>query len=276
MRNKFFILVFILSIPFACSENPVTGRRQFSLLPESQLQQLSRQQYSQFLSSNRVLSVSSSRDAEMVKRVGSRIASAITSYYQEKGLSKSLEGFQWEFQLVQSPDINAWCMPGGKVVVYTGLLPVAANEAGLAVVMGHEIAHAIALHGNERMSQGLLQQMGGIALQVALLDKPAETRNLFMAAYGVGTTVGAMLPFSRKHELEADRFGLLFSAMAGYNPSEAVPFWQRMAKATGGANKPPEFLSTHPSDETRISKMKHYTEEANSYYVKSTNSRTDN
>ncbi len=276
MRNKFFILLFILSIPFACSENPITGRRQFSLLPESQLQQLSRQQYSQFLSSNRVLPASSNRDAEMVKRVGSRIASAITTYYSEKGLSKSLEGFQWEFQLVQSPDINAWCMPGGKVVVYTGLLPVASNEAGLAVVMGHEIAHAIALHGNERMSQGLLQQMGGIALQVALLDKPAETRNLFMAAYGVGTTVGAMLPFSRKQELEADRFGLLFSAMAGYNPSEAVPFWQRMARATGGANKPPEFLSTHPADDTRISKMKHYTEEANSYYRKVVNSGADN
>jgi len=276
MRSKIFLLFLILTLPFACSENPVTGRRQFSLLPESQLQQLSRQQYSQFLSSNRVLPASSSRDAEMVKRVGSRIASAITTYYSEKGLSKSLEGFQWEFQLVQSPDINAWCMPGGKVVVYTGLLPVAANEAGLAVVMGHEIAHAIALHGNERMSQGLLQQMGGIALQVALLDKPAETRNLFMAAYGVGTTVGAMLPFSRKQELEADRFGLLFSAMAGYNPSEAVPFWQRMARATGGANKPPEFLSTHPSDDTRISKMKHYTEEANAYYKKAVSNREEN
>lgn len=276
MRNKIILLLFILSVPFACSENPVTGRRQFSLLPESQLQQLSRQQYSQFLSSNRVLAASSNRDAEMVKRVGSRIASAITTYYSEKGLSKSLEGFQWEFQLVQSPDINAWCMPGGKVVVYTGLLPVAANEAGLAVVMGHEIAHAIALHGNERMSQGLLQQMGGIALQVALSDKPAETRNLFMTAYGVGTTVGAMLPFSRKQELEADRFGLLFSAMAGYNPAEAVPFWQRMARATGGANKPPEFLSTHPSDDTRISKMKHYTEEANTYYKKAVNNREEN
>ncbi len=276
MRNTLCSILLFLFFPFACSKNPVTGRKQFSLLPESQLQQLSRQQYTQFLSANRVLPASSSKDAEMVKRVGSRIASAITTYYAQKGLSKSLEGFQWEFQLVQSRDINAWCMPGGKVVVYTGLLPVAANEAGLAVVMGHEIAHAIALHGNERMSQGLLQQMGGIALQVAMLDKPAETRNLFLAAYGVGTTVGAMLPFSRKQELEADRFGLLFSAMAGYNPSEAVPFWQRMARATGGANKPPEFLSTHPSDETRISKMKHYTEEANDYYEKVISSRADN
>lgn len=156
-------------------------------------------------------------------------------------------------------------MPGGKVVVYTGLLPVTQNEAALAVVMGHEIAHAIALHGNERMSQGLVQQLGGVALQVAVANKPAETQNLFMTAYGIGSTVGGTLPFSRKQELEADQFGLRFAAMAGYNPQEAIPFWQRMAKA-GGGQKPPEILSTHPSDETRINKMQQYVKEAMPYY----------
>lgn len=155
-------------------------------------------------------------------------------------------------------------MPGGKVAVYAGLLPVAENEAGLAVVMGHEIAHAIALHGNERMSQGLVQQLGSIGLQVALADKPAETQNIFMQAYGIGTNLGAMLPFSRKQELEADRFGLIFAAMAGYDPQEAIPFWQRMSAA--GGQKPPEFMSTHPSDATRIAKMKGYIQEAMRFY----------
>jgi len=266
MRFSFYLFLALLIFPYSCSRNPITGRKQFRLVPETHLQQLSRQQYSQFLTTNRVVPVAQSRDAEMVKRVGTRIADAITRYYTEKGLSDALAGFQWEYQLVDSKDINAWCMPGGKVVVYTGLLPVASNEDGLAVVMGHEIAHAIAMHGNERVSQGLLQQFGGTALQVALLNKPTETRLLFMAAYGVGTTVGAILPFSRKHELEADRFGLLFSAMAGYDPSEAVPFWERMAKANGGSKKPPEFLSTHPSDETRITRMKHFMEEARPFY----------
>ena len=141
-------------------------------------------------------------------------------------------------------------MPGGKIVVYTGLLPVTQNETALAIVMGHEIAHALAKHGSERMSQGLLQQLGGVALQVAVKDKPAETQNLFNTAYGVGSNVGIMLPFSRKNELEADKFGLMFAALAGYNPREAIPFWQRMS-AIGG-QKPPEFLSTHPTDERRI------------------------
>lgn len=156
-------------------------------------------------------------------------------------------------------------MPGGKVVVYTGLLPVTQNEAALAVVMGHEIAHAIAKHGNERMSQGLMQQFGGIALQVAVANKPQETQNMFMSAYGLGSTVGAILPFSRKQELEADQFGLRFAAMAGYNPQEATAFWKRMAQV-GGGQKPPELLSTHPSDETRIQKMDGYVKEAMQYY----------
>ena len=250
---------------FSCTENKVTGRRQLKLIPESQLQSMAFQQYSQFLKQSKVVPVSNNVQSEMVQRVGKKIAAAITEYYQNEKQGGVLDGFKWEFNLVDDKQVNAWCMPGGKVVVYTGILPITKTEAGLAVVMGHEIAHALALHGNERVSQGLLQQFGGIALQVALSDHPAETQSLFMNAYGIGTTVGAILPFSRKHELEADRFGLRFAALAGYDPVEGIDLWRRMAAASGG-QKPPEILSTHPADETRIEKMKKYAEEAKKYY----------
>lgn len=258
-----FIVVSALMV--GCSTNQITGRSQLKLLPESDLQAMATQQYQQFLSESKVVSASVNKDAEMVRRVGTRIAAAITTYLQQQGKSDILDGYKWEFNLIDNKEVNAWCMPGGKVVVYTGLLPVTQNEAALAVVVGHEIAHAIALHGNERMSQGLVQQLGGVALQVAVANKPAETQNLFMTAYGIGSTVGGTLPFSRKQELEADQFGLRFAAMAGYNPQEAIPFWQRMAQA-GGGQKPPEILSTHPSDETRITKMQQYVKEAMPYY----------
>ncbi len=261
--SVFVAAILLLS---GCAKNQVTGRSQLRLLPESELQSMATQQYRQFLTQSKVVTATVNKDAEMVRRVGVRIAYAITRFYEQQGKPEILNGFQWEFHLVDDKQVNAWCMPGGKVVVYTGLLPVTKNEAGLAVVMGHEIAHAIALHGNERMSQGMLQQFGGVALQVAMANKPAETQNLFMSAYGIGTTVGGILPFSRKQELEADQFGLRFSAMAGYNPEEAVAFWQRMAQAAGSGQKPPEILSTHPSDETRISKMKQYVAEAMQYY----------
>ena len=259
--------LFLMGVFFllGCTENKVTGRRQLKLIPESQLQSMAFQQYSQFLKENKVVAVQNNANAEMVQRVGKKIAAAITTFYKNEGKSNVLDGFKWEFNLVNDNQVNAWCMPGGKVVVYTGLLPVTKTEAGLAVVMGHEIAHALALHGNERVSQGLLQQFGGIALQVALSDYPAETQSLFMNAYGISTTVGAILPFSRKHELEADRFGLKFAALAGYNPEEGVALWRRMGEASKG-QKPPEILSTHPSDETRIEKMKIYAEEASKYY----------
>jgi predicted Zn-dependent protease len=265
MRLIILLLGASLSM-YSCQKNAVTGRNQLHLVPEAELQQMSKQEYQTFLSQNRVISSSASKDAEMVKRVGSRIASAITQYYNKQGQSDILSGYQWEFNLVDAKEINAWCMPGGKVVVYTGLLPATQNEAGLAVVMGHEIAHAVAQHGNERMSQGLIQQLGGVALSVALSSQPAATQNLFMNAYGIGSQVGVMLPFSRKEELEADRFGLIFAALAGYNPDEAIPFWQRMAQASAGASKPPEILSTHPSDETRIEKVREYAKEAKKYY----------
>ncbi len=256
----------ILLVPFfiSCTQNIVTGRKQLNLVSETELQSMATQEYKTFLSNNKVVSTGNSRDAEMVKRVGGRIANAITAFYKNKGYTEVLEGYQWEFNLVANKEANAWCMPGGKVVVYNGLLPYTQNEAGLAVVIGHEIAHAVAQHGSERMSQALLQQLGGVALQVAIANKSAETQNLFMNAYGIGSTLGGTLPFSRKEETEADKFGLYFSAMAGYNPQEAIPLWERMAAS--GAAKPPEFLSSHPSDETRIKKIKENMPQALKYY----------
>lgn len=266
MKHTFISITVALLILSGCATNQVTGRKQLILMPEAELQSMAGQQYKQFLTTNKILAANVNKDAEMVRRVGTRIAYAITKYYEGQGKGNILDGYTWEFNLVDSKDVNAWCMPGGKVVVYTGLLPVAQNEAALAIVMGHEIAHAISLHGNERMSQGVMQQLGGVALAIAVSSKPAETQNIFMQSYGIGSTVLGTLPFSRKQETESDRFGLIFSAMAGYNPNEAIPFWQRMAKAGGGGQKPPEFLSTHPSDETRIANMQKFIPEAMQYY----------
>lgn len=235
-----------------------------SLVSDAELQTMAVQEYKQFLSQSKVVSTSASKDAEMVRRVGQRIANAITAYYTQQGLGKELEGYKWEYNLVNSNEANAWCMPGGKIVVYTGLLPITQNEAALAVVVGHEVAHAVAKHGAERMSQGLLQQMGGTALSVALANKPAQTQNLFMTAYGVGSNVGGILPHSRKQELEADKIGLRFAAMAGYNPQEAIGLWQRMA-AAGGSGQP-EFMSTHPEPGRRIEELKKQMPDALQYY----------
>jgi predicted Zn-dependent protease len=260
------VSVFLIAAAFtACSTNPVTGRNQFKLVSEQELQAMATQQYRQFLSTNRVVTPSADRDAEMVRRVGQRVANAVTQYYRQNNLSEVLDGYKWEFNLVQDQDANAWAMPGGKVVVYTGLLPITQNEAALAVVLGHEISHAIFQHGNERMSQGLAQQLGGAALSVALANKPAATQNLFLQAYGVGSQVGLLLPFSRKQELEADRYGLIWTAMAGYNPREAIALWQRMEKASNG-QRPPEFLSTHPTEGHRIDQLQKYMPEALKYY----------
>lgn len=248
-----------------CALNLVTGRKQLSLVPESELQLMATSQYKTFLAEHKVLTSGSSAEAAMVDRVGARIANAITTYYNNQGKSSILEGYNWEFNTVESKEVNAWCMPGGKVVVYTGLLPITQNETALAIVVGHEIAHSIAKHGNERMSQAMVQQLGGVALEVAIAQKPKETQDLFMMSYGIGSQVGAMLPWSRNQETEADKFGLIFAAMAGYDPREALPFWRRMS-AAGGA-KPPEFLSTHPSDETRLRKLNQFMPEALKYYT---------
>lgn len=249
----------------SCSQNALTGKNQFTLLSEAEVQAMALQEYQSFLSQNKVVSTTVNKDAEMVRRVGQRLTAVVEKYYADKGISASLEGYKWEYNLVDSKDVNAWCMPGGKIVVYTGLLPITQNEAALAVVLGHEVSHALLQHGNQRMSQGLAQQLGGAALSVALANKPAATQQLFQSAYGVGTQVGIMLPFSRKDELDADQWGIDWAAMAGYNPQEAIPLWQRMAAASAG-QKPPEFLSTHPDDGRRIERLQAHMPQALKYY----------
>lgn len=249
----------------ACSKNALTGKSQFTLLPESELQSMATQQYQQFLSTNKVVASSSNRDAEMVRRVGQRVTRAVEAYYAEKGISDKLAGYKWEYNLVDDKAVNAWCMPGGKIVVYTGLLPITQNEAALAAVMGHEVSHALLQHGNQRMSQQMGTEAVGLGLSVALANKPAATQNLFMTAFGVGSQVGVLLPFSRKHELEADDWGLKFAAMAGYNPQEAINLWKRMEAASSG-QKPPEFLSTHPSEGNRIAQLEKLMPEALKLY----------
>ena len=263
--DKSFVSLF-LAISFlflSCSTVPVTGRRQLSLIPTSTMLSMSFQQYGEFLKTNKLSDKLA--QTQMVNRVGKRIQKAVEAYFVQQNMSHELENYDWEFNLVESPDVNAWCMPGGKVVVYTGILPVTKDEAGLSVVMGHEIGHAVAGHGNERMSQGLAAQMGGIALSAALAKKPEETQQLWMTAFGVGAQFGVILPYSRLHESEADHLGLIFMAMAGYNPKHAIGFWERMAQMKGG-QAPPEFMSTHPSDTTRIRKIKELVPVAMQYY----------
>jgi len=261
MIQKITSFIIISALLIACSKNALTGKKQLTLLPESELQTMATGEYQAFLSSNKVVSATTNRDAEMVKRVGNRIVKAVEAYYAEKGMSDKLVGFKWETNLVEDKNVNAWCMPGGKIVVYTGILPISQNEAALAAVMGHEVSHALLQHGNQRMSQGLLASVGQVALSVAVANKPQETQNLFLGAYGAGAQVGILLPFSRKHELEADRYGLIWTAMAGYNPQEAIGLWERMEKASNG-QKPPEFLSTHPAEGRRIDQLNKYMPEA--------------
>lgn len=261
-----FLVAFILfeSMLVACSTVPVTGRRQMNFIPDGELLSMSYSQYDQFLKENKLST--NKAETEMVKRIGHKIEGAVTEYLTSLNYADLLDGYDWEFNLVEDPNVNAWCMPGGKVVVYTGILPVTKDETGLAVVMGHEIAHAIAEHGGERMSQEMLRQMGGMALSVAVQNQPEQTQALWFAAYGLGSEIGIMLPYSRTHESEADHMGLIFMAMAGYNPEVAPSFWERMA-AKGG-QKPPEFLSTHPSDETRIRNLNAWMPEALEHYKK--------
>ena len=263
LKSKLLILCAIALLSAGCSEVPISGRTQFNVVPGSTMNSMSFKSYSEFLAQNKLST--NEEQTQMVKRVGGRIQKAVENYSAENGYEDRLGGYEWEFNLVDDPNVNAWAMPGGKVVVYTGILPIAQDETGLAVVMGHEIAHAFVKHGAERMSQGLLVQMGGIALSTALDDYPDQTKNLFMQSYGVGTQVGVLLPYSRKHESEADHLGLVFMAMASYNPEQAPAFWERMAAQKKGA-APPEFLSTHPADDTRIQNLKDLLPEAMPYY----------
>jgi len=253
VARRYLLLAITLTLfVSSCATVPITGRSQLSFIPDSTMLSMSLQEYDQFLQQSTL-----SEDAEataMVRDVGARIQGAVEEYFADNNMSQELQNYAWEFNLVESDEVNAWCMPGGKVVVYTGILPITQDETGLAVVMGHEIAHAIAKHGAERMSQQLLVQMGGLGLSVALESEPEETQMLWMTVFNVGAQFGALLPYSRLHESEADYLGLIFMAMAGYDPNEAVDFWGRMAAESGG-QAPPEFMSTHPSDETRIRKI---------------------
>jgi predicted Zn-dependent protease len=263
MRLLSRLVLFLLLITafqfISCHKNAVTGRSGLNIVPNDELLAMSYTEYNKFLSENRPLPESDSR-VIMVRRMGSRIQKAVEKYYADKGLSDYLKGFAWEFNVVDQKEVNAWCMPGGKVVVYTGIIPVAGDESSLAVVMGHEIAHAIAQHGNERMSQGLLVQLGGAALSIALANKPQFTHDLFLQSYGIGSQLG-MLKYSRSHESEADKMGVIFAAMAGYDPRAAISFWGRMKEASKG-QEPPEIVSTHPSNDRRINDLKGFMKDA--------------
>ena len=272
-RKKLFFRIFALSVVmtlaffvFSCAEVPVTQRKGLHLVPKSEPISLSFQEYEEVLKKSKI---STDREkVEMVRRVGERIAKASEAFLQNAGRDQQVKDYKWEFNLIEDDKtINAWAMPGGKVAVYTGILSITQDETGLAVVLGHEVAHAIADHGNERMSHALLANMGGMALSVALLQKPQKTRELFMTIFGVGANVGLLLPYSRLHESEADQIGLMLMARSGYDPRQAVPFWERMNQTQG--KRPPEFLSTHPAPASRIDNIKAHIPEAMSYYQKS-------
>ncbi len=253
--------VVVAFVVVACSIVPITGRSQLNLFPESQMAEMGLSNYSEFLKDAKLSS--NKEQAALVKKVGVKIAAAVEEYMTSNGLSSEVSNYSWEFNLVEDDTPNAWCMPGGKVVFYTGILPYTQDENGIAVVMGHEIAHAVARHGNERMSQQMGMQAVAAGLQVALQEKPEQTQQLYMTAFGLGAQFGVALPFSRQHETEADKMGLVFMAMAGYDPEGAVEFWTRMSES--GGQKPPEFMSTHPADDTRIRKIKAYLPQANKY-----------
>ncbi|WP_188654438.1 M48 family metallopeptidase [Yeosuana aromativorans] len=251
MKSKNVIITVITTLVFlSCATNPFTGKQTMALVPNSQLFPTAFQQYDQFLSENKV--IKGTADAEMVKRVGQKIAVAAERWLNANGHVGYLNDYKWEYNLVDDKAVNAWCMPGGKIVVYTGILPITKGEAGLAAVLGHEVSHALANHGQQRMSASMLQQIGAVGLNVALQDN--KNLGLFNQAYGIGSQVGVMLPFSRSHETEADTIGLTLMAIAGYNPEEAVELWKRMSAQGGQA--PPELLSTHPSNESRIANLK--------------------
>lgn len=248
--KKNAVAVGILALFLSCTTNPFTNKKTLALVPNSQLFPTAFAQYDQFLTANNV--ITGTADAAMIQRVGQRIAVAAERWLNANGHQGYLDDYKWEYNLVNDKTVNAWCMPGGKIVFYTGILPIAQNETGVAAIMGHEVAHALANHGQQRMSAGMLQQVGAVAGNLAIKDE--QSRNLFNQAYGVGSQVGVMLPFSRSHETQSDEIGLYLMAVAGYNPDEAAELWKRM-KANSGGQATPEFMSTHPSNDTRISNL---------------------
>ncbi len=262
--RKYIFLSCLTLLLVSCSSVLITGRKQLNFVPEREILSMSSQSYKEFIASAPLSS--DKTNTALVKKIGSNIASAVEIYLRNNGLASEIANLSWEFNLVKDTSKNAFCMPGGKVVVFEGILPIAKNEDGLAVVMGHEIAHAIAKHSNERLSQQMLAQFGAELTNILLSNKSEATRIGINTLYGIGVEMGVMLPYSRKQEYEADRLGLIFLAMAGYNPQESVAFWQRMAAASSGSNI--EYLSTHPSDQNRIKKLQEFIPEAMKYYNK--------
>lgn len=253
MNFKFkFIAFAILILVVSCAKNPFTGKSTMALVPNSQIFPSAFQQYNQFLSENKV--ITGTTDAKRIETIGMKIKTASERWLTANNQADYLKDYAWEYKLVDSKEVNAWCMPGGKIVFYTGILPICKDDAGIAAVMGHEVAHALANHGQQRMSAGLLQQLGAVGTQVAVGNKDPQTQALVMQAYGIGSQVGGMLPFSRAHESEADMIGLTLMAIAGYDPINAVRVWERMSANSGGQASP-EILSTHPSNETRIKEL---------------------
>ncbi|MFH7019177.1 M48 family metallopeptidase [Flavobacterium sp. FlaQc-47] len=259
MKKHLILGIFTAIIIGGCATNPVTGKKNLNFVSNSELFPSSFQQYNAFIAENKV--ITGTADAKRVEAVGARIKSAAEKYLTYLGQAQYLSDYRWEYKLVDNKEVNAWCMPGGKIVVYSGILPVTQNEAGLATVMGHEVSHALANHGAQRMSAAQLQQIGGAALGAATSGKSESTQQIFAQAYGLGSEVGVMLPFSRSNETEADKIGLTLMAIAGYNPDDAISFWTRMSAKSGAAGTP-EFMSTHPSDASRIANLKSLIPEA--------------
>jgi predicted Zn-dependent protease len=249
------------SMVHSCKKN-ASGRNTLNLVDDATVLSLSSQEYANFIAANPP--VTGTPAADMVSRVGGKLTAAVHSYLADKGQIELIKDYQWEFKLVNNPEANAWCLPGGKIVVYSGILPLMPSDADLAVVMGHEIAHAILKHGNERMSQQLLAEFGGQALSVALSSKPTQTQELFRNAYGISSTLG-LLAYSRKQENEADESGLYIMATGKYDPNAAIGFWQRMLAQSGGSTQP-VFLSTHPSEQQRIDNITNLMPKAMGYY----------
>lgn len=241
-----------ITVVVGCSNNQVTGRKQMNLISNAQMMAYAEKDYDTVLAHSKV--VTNTAVSNNVTSIGKRIVAAVEQYYTQQGLQAQLKDYKWEYNLIESTEANAWCMPGGKIAVYTGILPITQNDDALAVVMGHEIAHALAEHGKERANQELAKQGGEMALQVFTAKQSSANREIFRQAFGVASEYGVILPFSRKQELEADKLGLKFAAMAGFDPRTSIALWQRMEKL-GGANKPPEFASTHPAEQTRINEL---------------------
>jgi predicted Zn-dependent protease len=260
IKSKIVFLLLVLGV--ACSIVPFTGRKQFTVIPVDQMLSLSADSYSQVLKDTKLST--NQRYVTSVRSVGQNLTAAVEKYMKQNGLESSIQGYQWQYNVLVSDELNAWCMPGGQIAFYEGIMPVCKDDNGVAVVMGHEIAHAVAQHGNERMSEQLVVQMGGVALSEALKTQKETTRQLAMLAFGVGSNLGVMLPFSRTHESEADELGLYFMAMAGYDPRTAPAFWERM-QAQGSARMP-EFLSTHPDPVNRIKDLQKRMPKALEYY----------